>query len=209
MLPQCVIVEDEVMFAEMLRSMLHSVRGLEVAATVHSVKEGLNACLAHRPSLLILDLDLPDGDGLMVAKFLARCAPEGRVIILSASAATFVAPAELSPRIHAVIDKTRTYASLQREVLALLQNHLAPGTTPRDPKDTLSPREWQVFRLLGRGLMSKEIAAELEIAVTTVSLHRKRIASKLKCYGSELMRFAALHASVHMEPTTEKKSGGS
>lgn len=202
---RCIIVEDEVMFAEMLRGMLQSVRGMTVVSTVHSEQDGIDACMTYQPELLILDLGLPGGNGLQVAEGLVKCCPDSRIIILSAQAATFVAPAHLNSNIQAVIDKTRTYAVLQRELQALMKN-MAPETTPADPLDVLSPREREVFRFLGRGLMTKEIAAELGIASGTVSLHRKRIAAKLNCRGSELLRFAALHASAHPAVAAVKQS---
>lgn len=193
---RCVIVEDEVMFAEMLRGMLQSVRGLRVVSTAHSEADGIDAIQTHQPEVLILDLGLPGGNGMNVAEAFSRCNPDGRIIILSAQASTFVASARLGAQIHAVIDKTRTYAVLQREIQSLLRN-FAPEAAPADPCEVLSRRELEVFRWLGKGLMTKEIAAKLGIASATVSLHRKRIAAKLNCRGSELTRFAALHTSVH------------
>jgi two-component system response regulator DctR len=57
----------------------------------------------------------------------------------------------------------------------------------------LSPRERDVFRQLGLGLLSKQIADRLGIAPATVALHRKRIAGKLNARGSALVRLASLH----------------
>jgi DNA-binding NarL/FixJ family response regulator len=191
---RCVIVEDEVMFAQMLAAMLQSVRGLEVAALTHTAAEGVAACREFEPELLILDLGLPDGNGMQVAREAIKARSESRIIVLSSQAATFVAPAALNRSIHAVIDKTRAYEELQREVLSLWRDQ-APGSAPSQPEDVLTSRELEVFRLLGKGLMSKEMASELGISPATVALHRKRIASKLRVRGSELLNFAALHRS--------------
>lgn len=190
---KCVLVEDEVMFAQMLAAMLQSVRGLEIVASVHTVEAGMAACQEHRPDVLILDLGLPDGEGLQVASKAAHVRPDTRIIVLSSQAASFVAPAALNHCVHAVVDKARTYAVLQRELVALMREG---PTGAAQPEEVLSPRELEVFHLLGRGLMSKEIGAELGIATETVSLHRKKIASKLHIHGSELMRFATLHQAA-------------
>lgn len=189
---KCVIVEDEVMFSEMLGAMLRSVRGLEVVATAHSVEAGSAACREHRPDTVILDLALPDGEGLAVAEEAVRARGDVRIVILSSQAATFVAPAGINKNVQAVVDKARAYSVLQRELLALMREN-PPGTVVPQPDEVLTPREQEVFRLLGRGLMSKEIASELGISTDTVSLHRKKIASKLRVHGSELLRLAALH----------------
>lgn len=190
---KCVLVEDEVMFAQMLAAMLQSVRGLEIVASVHTVEAGMAACQEHQPDVLILDLGLPDGEGLQVASEAAHVRPDTRIIILSSQAASFVAPAALNHCVHAVVDKAHAYAVLQRELLALMRDGFS---SPAQPEEVLTAREQEVFHLMGRGLMSKEIASELGIATETVSLHRKKIAAKLRVHGAELVRFAALHQSA-------------
>lgn len=189
---RCLIVEDEVMFAHMLAGMLRGIGGLEVVGIAHNRADGLSACEEHRPDLLVLDLALPDGEGVDVARKLARKHPQSRSIVLSGQAATFVLPRGLRTHIHAVIEKTKAYSVLQREVLQFLaaQSGAAPAT---DPESVLSAREREVFRELGRGQANKQIAQRLGIASATVALHRKRIAAKLKTRGAELVRLASLH----------------
>jgi len=189
---RCLIVEEETMFAQMLAGMLRGIPGLEVAGIAHSRKDALLACRKMSPDLLVLDLALPDGDGIDVARALARTNPRSQTIILSGQAATFVLPAGLRTHIHAVVDKTKAYSVLQREVLQFLA---ASPTAPAqvDPEAVLSTRELEVFRELGRGLMNKQIADRLGISISTVAIHRKRIAAKLDKRGAELVRLATLH----------------
>jgi DNA-binding NarL/FixJ family response regulator len=189
---RCLIIEDEVMFAHMLAGMLRGIGGLEVVGLAHSRADGLRACEEHEPDLLVLDLALPDGNGVDVARHLARQKPDSRSIILSGQAATFVHPRGLQRHIHAVIDKTKAYSVLQREVLQLLAASSGADATT-DPAAALSARESEVFRELGRGQTNKEIAQRLGIATATVALHRKRIAAKLKTRGPDLVRLASLH----------------
>jgi DNA-binding NarL/FixJ family response regulator len=189
---RCLIVEDEIMFAQMLAGMLRGISGLEVAGIAHSRQDALLACRELNPDLLVLDLALPDGDGIDVARALARKNPRSQTIILSGQAATFVLPAGLRTHIHAVVDKTKAYSVLQREVLQLLAaSSEAPAQA--DPEAVLSSRELEVFRELGRGLMNKQIADRLGISTGTVAIHRKRIAAKLDKRGAELVRLATLH----------------
>jgi DNA-binding NarL/FixJ family response regulator len=189
---RCLIVEDEIMFAQMLAGMLRGISGLEVAGIAHSRQDALLACRELNPDLLVLDLALPDGDGIDVARALARKNPRSQTIILSGQAATFVLPAGLRTHIHAVVDKTKAYSVLQREVLQLLAaSSEAPAQA--DPEAVLSSRELEVFRELGRGLMNKQIADRLGISTGTVAIHRKRIATKLDKRGAELVRLATLH----------------
>ena len=188
---RCLIVEDEIMFAQMLAGMLRGIPGLSVEGMAHTRKDALDACAKIEPDILVLDLKLPDGQGIDVARKLAKEKPGARVIILSAQAATFVVPPGLYNQVHAVVEKTKAYEVLQREILQLLAAET--GAASADPLAALSPRERDVFRELGRGLMNKQIAAELGISEATVGIHRKRIAAKLNARGSELIRLASLY----------------
>ena len=117
---KCVIVEDQTMFLQMLDNMLQLVPDLEVVATARTEAQGVAACEKHKPDLLVLDLALPDGSGVNVARRLAEVNPSGKTIILSGEASTFVCPASLNGNIHAVLDKTQAFDDLSEELRALL-----------------------------------------------------------------------------------------
>ena len=189
---RCLIVEDEMMFAHMLAGMLRGIPGLVVEGIAHTSEEALRIDAESAPELLVLDLALPDGHGLDGARQAARRNPDSRSIILSSQASTFVVPRGLQDHIYAVVDKTKAYSVLQREVLQFLSAR-ADRTGRPDPAAVLSPREREVFHELGHGLLNKEIADRLGISPGTVGLHRKRIAAKLKVRGSALVRLASLH----------------
>ena len=191
MTTRCLIVEDEVMFAHMLAGMLRDVPGLSVVGLAHSCQAGLRAVEESGPDLLVLDLALPDGSGIDVAWRAVRMNPDSRSIILSAQASTFVVPSELRRHIHGVVEKTKAYSALQREVMDFLATR--SGLAHQDPETSLSPREREVFWELGHGLINKEIARRLGISPATVALHRKHIAAKLKVRGPALVRLASLH----------------
>ena len=143
------------------------------------------------PDLLVLDLALPDGSGTDVARRAARLHPDSRSIILSALASTFVVPSGLRLHIHGVVEMTKAYSALQREVMDFLATR--SGLAHHDPKTSLSPREREVFWELCHGLINKQIACRLGISAATVAMHRKRIAAKLKVRGPALVRLASLH----------------
>ena len=192
---RCVLVEDQVLFEQLLGSLIQAENLVDIVAAAHTVNAGIEACRQHRPDLLLLDLALPDGDGLAVARALAECRPEARTIVISGQADTFRCPPDLKQHIYSVIDKTRTLAAVRQEVSGCL-GQMSPEAPPAGLGGIaqLSPREEEIFRLIGRGLSTKVIAAATFISPHTVSTHRKNIAAKLGLGASAMVRCATLHA---------------
>ena len=180
-----VVVEDQLMFLQLLVGMLRSLAGLEVVATATTAAAGIRVCQELRPDLLILDLGLPDQDGITVVEALAAVKSEARVIVLSGGASSFVCDAALDPMLHAVVDKVDACETLVVEIAELLGDP-SPQTLP------LSQREEQVLALIGQGLTSRRIAERLGLSVNTVDTHRRNISLKLGVKGGELVRQATL-----------------
>ena len=187
---RCLIVEDQLMFLQLLRSMLEALPGLEVYATATSQAEAIALCSGENPpDLLVLDLALPDGDGLAVAEALQQRQPAAQVVVLSGQASSFICPAHLQPLIRGVVDKTAAFSQLQ----SVLQRCL-----PHAP-DPLTPRQQQIYRLIGQGLSNKEIARSADLSIATVETHRKAIAQKLGVSGAELVHQASLLGRLSQE----------
>jgi len=191
---RCVIVEDQTMFLHMLQGMLQDMLRVQVVATARTKAAGLAACEKHRPDLLILDLALPDGNGIEIARRLMKLNRAAKTIILSGEASTFVCPDDLRGGVHAVLDKTQAFDSLTRKIRALV-----PEDQDRGAVEKLSAREREIFRMIGRGLLTKEIADALGISTNTVQTHRKSIAQKLGTSGPRLIQEAMRHH--HARPT--------
>jgi DNA-binding NarL/FixJ family response regulator len=182
------------MFEQLLGALIEAEDLVEVVASAHTVKEGIEACRQYRPDVLLLDLALPDGSGLEAARALAKCRPDARIIIISGEADTFRCPPDLKQQVYSVIDKTRTFGIVRQELAGCLAQ-MSPVTAATKDGDIalLSPRETEVFRMIGRGLSTKEIAAAAFISPQTVETHRKKIAAKLGLRSSALVRRATLH----------------
>lgn len=201
---RCLIVEDQVMFVQLLSRLLQGMPGLEIVATATSCREGMEACQQHRPQLMILDLALPDGEGLQVARFLQMLEPDAKVLVLSAQASSFVCPEELETMVIGVVDKTSTYETLEDVIHCALQPHgssAQPCSSDAMQVLGLTPRQRQIFSLIGRGLTNKSIARLTGLSVATVETHRKGIARRLGRSGAELVRMAALHGDLLMPPS--------
>ena len=204
--PRCVIVEDHRMFADLLAMTFAAAPDLaiDIVEVAPSVAAGIAACDGHRPDVVLLDLDLPDGSGIAVAEHVAAALPETRVIVVSGQTSTFVCPPHVLPAVHAVIDKAHAFHDLQAKLADLCEprggpNALQPGR--RRLTSILSKREREVLALIGQQLSSVEIAGRLGISLHTINAHRKNIARKLGVRGTNL----ALVAYEYREQLTRRR----
>ena len=182
---RCVVVEDQLMFLQLLVGMLRSLSGLDVVATATTVAAGIRACRSLAPDLLILDLDLPDGNGISVAEALFEVNGHAKVIVLSAYASSFVCDAALDSMLHAVVDKVDACETLAVEIAELL------GEPAQEPVP-LTEREAQVLALIGQGWSNRRIAEQLGLSIHTVDTHRRNISAKLGVKGRALVHQATL-----------------
>ena len=180
------------MFLELLEGMLSIRGGLRIVGRAQTVAEGVATCAIQAIDLLVLDLSLPDGNGLDVARAFVDRNPAGKVIIVTGHASSFVCPTWIEANLQAVISKNDTFQSLRAELDELLPPVRPTATGAAAPGGTkpMTPREADVFALVGEGLTNQEIAGRLGVSVHTVLTHRKRLAAKLGTRGTELARLA-------------------
>ena len=189
------------MFLDLVTTMLHATPSLaiDVVGTAGTVAEGIASCDRLKPDLVLLDLALPDGTGITVARHLAAVHPYAKIVVISGQSSTFVCPAALASCTHAVVHKAEAFDALQ----AILAGLAARGTGSRlggtraalksrsgHPSRHLSQREREIFALIGGSLTSEEIAHKLGLSVHTVQTHRKNIAAKFGVSGRKLPALA-------------------
>jgi len=188
------------MIAQLLAERLDQLRGLHVVAVAQTAAEGIQACVEHRPDLLLLDLNLPDAPGTRVAEALQLLHPQARMIVISGQANTFLCPEHLASMLLAVVDKTGSCADLLEEIGLLLPTP-DPATAQADVisaerLQSLTPRQRQILQRIGQGASSREVALQLGVSLETVNTHRRQIAARLGIRGAALVRCAVLHADL-------------
>jgi len=190
------IVEDQVMFLELLVATLKTIPYIEVVATATSVQEAILAAERHKPDLGIIDLLLPGGSGLEVAQKAKELVPEIQCLLLTAQPDRIEWSSELGGCVRKIVDKVRAFDVLHREIDAIIKEKFSNlgEQAPVDPGTILTRREFEIFNLIGQGLINKQIAADLFISAHTVESHRKSISKKLHSSGSDLVRTAALYS---------------
>jgi DNA-binding NarL/FixJ family response regulator len=202
------VVDDHPMVRDGLIRLISRQKDLVCCAEAGSAAEAQRAVAREKPDLVILDLRLRGGDGLQLIKTLKTDFPGLRILILS----QFEEPQYIERSLRAgamgyivkdqaadeVLQAIRTVLAgdlyVTRGMAALLL-HRFVGTTPKVAPSTalapLSDRELHVLQLLGAGLSTREIAAELSLSFKTIATHRENIKRKLGLRGAAaLIHFA-------------------
>lgn len=198
-----VLADDHKMFREALKLSLSSIADIVLVGEAGSGAETLAVVAATRPDVLILDIALPDMNGIEVAKELKQSFTALGIVALSGYADRMFVEEMLKVGATAYVVKSagadelvaaiRAVARGERYMSSDALNSLKQGVVGKDtpPCTVLSPREQQVLRLLATGMRSTQIAQELGIAATTVEVHRRNIKEKLGLHSVvELTRYA-------------------
>ncbi len=174
-----------------------------VVSGAQNAEAGLGLCRANQPDVIILDLALPDHDGLDVLDELLAACPNSKVIGISGYTDEFTLHRAIHSKLHGFVDKNeQTIDHLASAIQAVMrgERYLSPAArrarlSQRNDEvafdKILSVREQDLLRLFGRGLTNEEIAAEVNLSDLTVRNHRCRIMGKLGVRTSaELIRYA-------------------
>jgi len=178
------IVDDHAVVRDGLARLLAEA-GIEVVAAARDGDDGARLASEHTPDLVLWDLAMPGGGMVGLAR-LRQAVPESRVLVITALDDPWLAAEAARAGAHGFIAKTSSPAELVAAVRACVGGHLWQPPCP------LSPREGEVFTLLGAGLPNREIAHRLGISVKTVESHLERLKEKLGCGSTAELRARAV-----------------
>ena len=210
-----ILADDHPAMRKGLRLSLEEDRGLKIIAEASDGEAALAQIRKLRPHIASLDLDMPQLDGLAVARALVKDQSETAVIFLTlhADEHLFREAIDLGSRGYILKDSAteeivagvRAVASgqpfLSPAVTAYLlqNNNRGAGGRERKLTDGLTPTERRIMKLIARGKTSKEIGPELSVHYRTVENHRTNICRKLELEGegaNALLRFALQHKEI-------------
>jgi two-component system response regulator NreC len=197
------IVEDQELFRRLLVGLCGTQFGFQVVCEAGTVAEALERIPPTNPDVVMLDLQLPDGDGLDVAARLFELLPDVRVLALTSLRDEVTIHRIRTMGIQGFVDKNVQKPEILRHAIEAVASgrvyfaevvQQVQQTMRADPvsfSKVLSDREQELLQLLGRGLSNEEAAAQMGLTAWTVHSHRRNIMKKLGANTqAELMRYA-------------------
>ena len=204
------LVDDHPLTREGVRACLGSCPHLEVIAEAASGREAVRTARRLAPDVVVMDVNMPDMNGLAATAALRREQPETRVLVLTmhqhpeyiveiirAGARGYLSkdasPAELVRAIEKIA-AGETNFDLGETVRFMRRYSAAAPCVAATPVQALTAREREVISLVAVGLTNRQIAARLQVALRTVETHRERLMRKLDVHDTKALRaYAAAH----------------
>jgi two-component system response regulator NreC len=205
-----VLADDHAVVRKGLRLLLDAAPGIHVLAEAGTVPDALRMARAHRPTVLVLDLNMPGGSSLEAIPTLRDDVPETAIVVLTMqNDPSFARQALQAGALGFVLkeaadDELLGAIRLAAEGETYLNPRLgarlaAQPIEPMGPPDDLSDRELEVLRMIALGHTNSEIASSLYLSVRTVESHRAHIQQKTRrSTRAELVRYALEHKLIEL-----------
>jgi DNA-binding NarL/FixJ family response regulator len=189
------LADDHALFRAGIRSLMQALDDIEIVAEACDGREALHLCKTHCANVALMDIMMPELNGLDATARLAAISPQTRVIILSMNAneeyilqalrcgavgylLKSISPCELEQAIRAVA-RGETYLSpaISKHVIAAYLERVGGETI--GPFERLTPRQREVLQLVAEGDSTKEIARKMSLSAKTVEMHRSQLMAAL------------------------------
>ncbi len=216
------VADDHELVRRGIRGLLRAQRGWRVIGEATNGREAVEKTNKLKPDVAILDISMPDLDGLQATRQIREAAPRTSVVVLTmhesdqmvrrvldAGALGYVLKSDLAAHlVKAVKNVSAGKMFLTPRVSDIvLKGFLKNGSQPEPPENSRArptPREVQVIQLVAEGKANKEIAAELGITLRTAETHRAKIMLKLGMHSlAELIHYAIRNKIVSAPSASE------
>lgn len=209
------VVDDHPVVRSGLSGLLGSLPGFEVVGAVADGRAAVREAVLTRPDVVLLDLQMPGGDGLTALRELARVAPEVRVCVLTMFADDDSLFSAVRAGARGYLLKGAEQEEIERAVRSIAAGEVVfgPGVAARvlaqltgarataaNPFPSLTAREREVLDLLAAGTPTARIAAHLGLATKTVANHVSAILVKLQVTDRTQAAVAAREAGLGRRP---------
>ena len=202
------LADDHELILSGLKAILEGEPGWKVVGLARDGREAVKMAAQLRPHVAVLDISMPELNGIEATRQIRRDSPETEILILTMHNSEVIVREVLEAGAKGFILKTDTNRLLKTAIESLgahkpfftsnaseviLQGYLDPSAKPGVPESQtrLSPREREIVQMLAEGRSSKEVAAKLSVSVKTVEAHRSNVMRKLNLHSvAQLVRYA-------------------
>lgn len=215
------IADDHELVRRGIRQLLLARRGWKLVGEATSGPDAIAKIRKLKPDIAILDIGMPELDGLEATRQLAKAAPKTRVIVLTmhdsmlmvkraleSGARAYVLKSDLTKYLTEAVQRVsegKTFLTPQVSEIVFREFTKSEIATMRKCKPGAEPtaREVEIIRLLAKGEANKEIAARLGITVSTVETHRSKIFFKLGVHSvAQLIHYAISQGLIAVPATS-------
>ncbi|MDQ2898360.1 MAG: response regulator transcription factor [Acidobacteriota bacterium] len=203
------LADDHAVVRQGFRLILSHEPDMEIVGEAGNGREALALCEELKPDVVVMDVAMPELNGIEATRRLATSLPKTRVLALSMHKDGVYVREILRAGARGYLLKD----SIDRDLLAAVravakgEGYLSPAISDAvlndyrrnvsNPLDLLTSREREVLQMIAEGGTNKEIAGKLNLSVYTIDAHRGRIMEKLNVHSSnELVRFAVRHGVI-------------
>ena len=189
------VVDDHEIFAHSLVRLLGSKPELKVVGTAGSVAQAVAAALAYEPDVILMDFELPDGDGPQATEQIKALTPAVKVIMLTARTDDPALVRAIAAGCSGFVKKTDAVDTLLEAIVGAHEGEtiIPPSTllpllrqlrpTHRGLGVDLTARELEILELIASGMVNKQIAKHLGLRLNTVRNHAQNILNKLHAHS--------------------------
>jgi DNA-binding NarL/FixJ family response regulator len=189
-----VVVDDHKLIREMWARLFSTRQEIEIVGESGLADEAVELIKVKRPDIVFLDINIPPGSGLDLVPLIRKYSPGTKIIAVSMHSQPVYAKKMLKLGARGYVTKNSSHREMleaidevmagRNYICAEIKDRLSEQLLNEDPTDAdirnLSLREIEIIRFIKEGLLSKEIAARLDLSTRTVEVHRHNILKKLK-----------------------------
>jgi DNA-binding NarL/FixJ family response regulator len=216
------LADDHALVRAGIRALLQKIAGVQVVAEAENGKEALELIEKHKPDIALMDIAMPEMDGLTAAARVMADFPLVRVIILSMHSDQEYVMRALRAGAKGYLLKGARMSELELAVMAVARgetylspaaaNHVVDNVVGRaeseaSPLSRLTPRQRQVLQLIAEGNSRKQIARKLNVSAKTVDTFRSQVMEELNIHDvAGLVRFAINQGLISAGPSAKNGS---
>jgi DNA-binding NarL/FixJ family response regulator len=212
MTTKILIADDHQIIRQGLKSLLDRYPDFQVVGEAADGRSAVRLAKQLMPDVIVMDIAMPDLNGIEATRQLTKAHPEIKIIALSMHADRRFANEMIRAGAQGYLVKDGAFEELAEAIRTVISGKaylsprvadnyaLAEGPTASSAFDRLSPREREVLQLMAEGRSTKEIAMDLTLSVKTIETHRRQFMEKLNLFSvAELTKYAIREGLTTLE----------